>query len=63
MRRNSGTPQPKCHEHKKLAKMRVLKNIFKPNDVIRPQQGRRGRGGPGGAVPPLSSRPVGKLGI
>ena len=31
MRRNSGTPQPKCHERKKLAKMRVVKDIFKPS--------------------------------
>ena len=31
MWRNSGTPQPKCHEHKKLAKMRVVKDIFKPS--------------------------------
>ena len=31
MWRNSGTPQPKCHEHKKLAIMRVVKDIFKPS--------------------------------
>ena len=31
MWRNSGTPQPNCHEHKKLAKMRVVKDIFKPS--------------------------------
>ena len=29
--RNAGTPQPKCHEHKKLAKMQVVKDIFKPS--------------------------------
>ena len=26
---NSNTPQPKCHEHKKLTKMLVVKDIFK----------------------------------
>ena len=31
MGRNSGTPQPKCHEHKKLAKIRVVKDILKPS--------------------------------
>ena len=31
MWRNSGTPQPKCHEHKKLAKIRVVKDILKPS--------------------------------
>ena len=31
MWRNSNTPQPKCHEHKKLAKMLVVKDIFKPS--------------------------------
>ena len=29
MWRNSNSPQPRCHEHKKLAKMRVVKDIFK----------------------------------
>ena len=29
--RNSNTPQPKCHEHKKLTKMLVVKDIFKPS--------------------------------
>ena len=29
MWRNSNTPQPKCHEHKKLTKMLVVKDIFK----------------------------------
>ena len=31
MWRISGTPQPKCHEHKKLAKIRVVKDILKPS--------------------------------
>ena len=31
MWRNSNTPQPKCHEHKKLTKMLVVKDIFKPS--------------------------------
>jgi hypothetical protein len=31
MWRNSNSPQPRCHEHKKLAKMRVVKDIFKPS--------------------------------
>ena len=29
--RNSNILQPKCHEHKKLIKMRVVKDIFKPS--------------------------------
>ncbi len=29
MWRNSNSPQPRCHKHKKLAKMRVVKDIFK----------------------------------
>jgi hypothetical protein len=31
MWRNSNSPQPRCHEHKKLAKMLVVKDIFKPS--------------------------------
>ena len=31
MWRNSNTPQPKCHEHKELTKMLVVKDIFKPS--------------------------------
>ena len=29
MWRNSNSPQPKCHKHKKLAKLRVVKDILK----------------------------------
>ena len=29
--RNSNILHPKCHEHKKLTKMRVVKDIFKPS--------------------------------
>ena len=31
MWRNSNTPRPKFHEHKKLTKMLVVKDIFKPS--------------------------------
>ena len=31
MWRNSNTRQPRCHEHKKLAKMQVVKDISKPS--------------------------------
>ena len=31
MWRNSNTSQPKCYEHKKLTKMLVVKDIFKPS--------------------------------
>ena len=31
MWRNSNSPQPRCHEHKKLAKMQVVKDILKPS--------------------------------
>ena len=31
MWRDSNTTQPKCHEHKKLTKMLVVKDIFKPS--------------------------------
>ena len=31
MWRNSNSSQPRCHDHKKLAKMRVVKDISKPS--------------------------------